>query len=233
MRITAAIFLAMAIAGCGTGKVIVPSDLTVLKVYRELPIFNGVDLAGWERLTTEFFQHSGAVRVKNGNLLLEKGTDLTGLRWKGKVLEDNYEIAFDARRVDGSDFFCGLTFPVGKEHVTLILGGWGGRVVGLTAVNGFPAVENETTRVIDFEKGRWYSVRVSLADGFIKIYLDRDLIIDLDRKDKKFEVWPQMEVARPLSLTTYGTVGEYRKIRYMRLGKRLNVEDIGKNLPKP
>ena len=37
----------------------------------------------------------------------------------------DYELRLEAKRVEGGDFFCGLTFPVGKEYCTLILGGWG------------------------------------------------------------------------------------------------------------
>ena len=70
----------------------------------------------------------------------------------------NYELNVVARRVEGSDFFCGLTFPYQDSHCTLILGGWGGALVGLSCLDGRDASENETTRLMPFEKGRWYDV---------------------------------------------------------------------------
>ena len=57
----------------------------------------------------------------------------------------DYEVTLEAMRVDGNDFFCGMTFPAGKDPCTLIVGGWGGTVVGLSSINGMDASENETT----------------------------------------------------------------------------------------
>ncbi|MEZ5299675.1 MAG: hypothetical protein R3F11_03245 [Verrucomicrobiales bacterium] len=47
---------------------------------------------------------------------LGAGAGITGMRFApgGEALPaDGYEIELEARRVSGSDFFCGLTFPVG------------------------------------------------------------------------------------------------------------------------
>lgn len=197
----------------------VPGDLTKLKLYREVSIFNGTDLTGWRKLDEGYFDRPGEIRVEDGKLVLGKGDDLTGVCWKGEVQEENYEIAFQVRRVEGNDFFCGFTFPVEKSYVTLILGGWGGYVVGLTAINGASAAENSTTQGYDFKTGKWYEIRVSVTGKFIRVYRDLVKIIEVEREGNRFEVWPQMEVARPLSFSTYDTVGEYRNIRYMRLGK--------------
>lgn len=57
----------------------------------------------------------------------------------------NYELSLEAMRVDGSDFFCGLTFPVGSNFCSFIVGGWGGGVVGLSSLNSEDASQNETT----------------------------------------------------------------------------------------
>ena len=48
----------------------------------------------------------------------------------------DYEIRFETRRIEGFDFFCGLTFPVGEKYLTLVLGGWDGNVVGLSCLDG-------------------------------------------------------------------------------------------------
>ena len=52
---------------------------------------------------------------------------------------EDYEVSLEARRLEGTDFFCGLTFPVGKEPCTLIIGGWGGTTVGLSNVDDYSA----------------------------------------------------------------------------------------------
>ena len=63
-------------------------------------------------------------------------------------------------RVEGSDFFVGLTFPVRDSHASLIVGGWAGSVVGISSIDGRDASENETTEVMKFKNGQWYKFRL-------------------------------------------------------------------------
>ena len=58
---------------------------------------------------------------------------MTGITWTNEVPTNNYEISLEAMRVEGSDFFCALTFPVGNDPCSFIVGGWGGGVVGLSS----------------------------------------------------------------------------------------------------
>ena len=60
----------------------------------------------------------------------------------------------------GSDFFCGLTFPYKETHATLILGGWGGSLIGISSLDDFDASENETGDAYIFEDNHWYDVRL-------------------------------------------------------------------------
>ena len=75
-------------------------------------------------------------------------------------------------RLDGSDFFCSTTFPVGKDPCTLVVGGWGGMVVGLSNVDHEDASENGTTKTMTFKNKRWYRVR-SVRDRCRDRSLDR------------------------------------------------------------
>ena len=120
------------------------------------PLFDGKTLGSWQSTK---FGGEGAVKPENGQIVLETGKSLTGITWAGAELpKTNYEIALQAMRVEGRDFFAGITFPVGDSFCSLILGGWGGSVVGLSSINFLDASENETSQSIDFENGRWYSV---------------------------------------------------------------------------
>ena len=67
----------------------------------------------------------------------------------------NYEVKLEARREEGSDFFCRLTFPVNDSFCALILGGWGGTVVGLSTIDGLDASEKETSRLMNFDLNKW------------------------------------------------------------------------------
>jgi hypothetical protein len=193
------------------------TDLDNLKAGEETQIFNGRDLSGWRIVKEIFFDRPGEVKVDKGSLVLGEGKELTGVAWTGKVLRDGFEVSFKARRVKGEDFFCGFTFPIRKGDASLILGGWGGTVVGLTAIDSYSAAENDTTQAIEFKLGRWYDVRVRVAEGYVRVFLDEKKIIDHEIEGHKFEVWPQMEEARPMSFSTYSTVGEFRDIVYRRV----------------
>ena len=76
-------------------------------------------------------------------------------------------------RVDGSDFFAGITFPVDKSFCSLILGGWGGqRRSGSSSINDLDASENSTSQSMVFEKQRWYTVRIRVTPEKIDSWLD-------------------------------------------------------------
>src|SRR3990172_1197694 len=74
-------------------------------------LFDGETLIGW---TKTDFAGSGDVEVKDGKILLGMGY-MTGITWTNKFPKMNYEVSLEAMRVEGSDFFCGLTFPVGDD----------------------------------------------------------------------------------------------------------------------
>ena len=209
--------LAIAVVFCGCASA---PDVTLLAPGQSVELFNGRDLTGWQELTEIWFDEAGKVYVEDGALVLSAGHDLTGVRWTGRVLRDDYSISLTARRVDGSDFFCGLSFPVGKGQVTLILGGWGGQIVGLSNVDGSSARENETTNVIEFQQGHWYAVEARVAGGRIGVWIDGRQIIDQAVEGHAFEVWPQQEEACPLGVTSYATTGAIRNIRLKRLPGR-------------
>jgi hypothetical protein len=192
-------------------------DLDRLGAGEEAAMFNGEDMTGWKVLKEIFFDAAGRVEAGGGTMILGAGNDLTGVKWQGAVLRDEFEISLEGRRLEGADFFCGLTFPVRKGHLTLILGGWGGTVVGLSNIDYMSAVENSTTQNVEFKKGRWYAIRVRVAGGRIRIFLDKEKIIDHAIEGHRFEIWPQQEDARPLGITTYSTKGEFRNFRYRRL----------------
>jgi hypothetical protein len=171
------------------------------------------DLAGWKVLDQLTFEKHGKVAANDGEITLSAGKPATGIAWKGKLPVDNYELSLQARRLEGDDFFCGLTFPVGKEHVTLILGGWGGSVTGLSNVDDAAAVENETTGHVPFKQGQWYAVRVRVTPEEIEAWVDREQIVDLARQDRTLSVWWEQEPARPLGITTWNTSAAVKEVK--------------------
>ena len=121
------------------------------------------------------------------------------------------------KRSAGNDFFCGVTFPVSDGSLTLILGGWGGWVVGVSCIDGRYAIDNETCQAIEFEQDRWYRIRVRVTKPAVEVWVDQKRIINLDTKDRKFAVSEEMQPCLPLGVATWNTTGAVRKIRYRNL----------------
>ena len=83
-------------------------------------------------------------------------------------------------RTMGSDFFCGLTFPYKETHATLILGGWGGSLIGISSLDDFDASENETGDAYIFEDNQWYDVRLKVTDSEFTVWIDGKSVIDCE-----------------------------------------------------
>ncbi len=178
-------------------------------------LVDGKTLKNWE--VTDFAGH-GEVRVKDGGVLLEAGAGLTGLTWKGKPLPTtDYEVQLEAQRVDGVDFFCGLTFPVGKTHCSFICGGWGGAVVGLSNIDDFDASENDTTQSLRFEDKKWYKFRLRVTDTRIEAWIDGKLVINQPIKQHRVGIRFDIEQACPFGLSCWQTTSAIRNVRLRKL----------------
>ena len=179
-------------------------------------MFDGQSLKGWKE--TPFGKH-GATVVKDGIIAIGKSS-LTGITWTGGGFpKSGYEIRFEAVRLDGNDFFAGITFPVKDSYCTWINGGWGGSTIGLSSLDGNDASENDTSTTRDFVKGRWYAFRLAVADGRIQGWIDGELIIDTDITHRQVGLRPgEMDLSTPVGFATYWTAAGLRKVEYRRIG---------------
>lgn len=181
-------------------------------------LFDGQTLSGWRILEEGAFVGHAGVRAEDGAIVLERGRLQTGIGWEGEFPRDNYEVALEAKRTAGSDFFCGMTFTVGDEPCTLIVGGWGGMVVGLSNVNGASAVENETTTGMSFQTDQWYCIRLRVTPERIQAWIDDDEVISLERAGRHFSIWWEQERVKPFGIGTWDTGAALRAIKLRRLG---------------
>lgn len=192
-------------------------------------LFDGKELGKWK--STDF-GGQGEVKVEKGELILEMGEPLTGVTWQKKeeIPTDNFEITLEAMKLKGDDFFCGLTFPVRKSYCSLICGGWGGGVVGISSINNFDASENETTKYQEFKKDKWYKVRVRVADDKIQAWVDDDQLVDVELKDKKISTRFEVDISQPLGISAYRTKAALRniKIRKVEPGEKAEEEKLEK-----
>jgi hypothetical protein len=173
-------------------------------------LFNGKTLEGWK--VTDF-GGQGKVEVRDGTIFMQRGSQMTGITWSGKPPRNNYELTLEGKRIEGSDFFCTTTFPVGDDYCSFVTGGWGGSVIGLSNVDHMDASENPTSSSREFKNGTWYKFRIRVTDDKIEVWIDKDQVVDQSRKEHTFGLRIECDACRPLGIATYDTVGAVRNIR--------------------
>jgi hypothetical protein len=177
-------------------------------------LFDGKSLAGWKE--SDFFG-AGKVTVAGGVITLGYGA-LTGINWGGESLpfpRSGYEVRIEAARMKGSDFFAGITFPVGDAYCTWINGGWGGEMVGLSSIDGDDAAHNETSFTRKFELGHWYTFRLQVLPTRIRAWIDEESAIDVSIEKRSIALREgEIDRSIPFGIATYGTVGVIRKIEW-------------------
>jgi hypothetical protein len=147
------------------------------------------------------------------------GDGCTGITWKRSFPRNNYKVTLEAKRVEGNDFFCGITFPVGKEPCSLIIGGWGGAVVGLSSIDKLDASENETTTLRKFEKDCWYRICLIVKGDSIKALIDDAVVVNFVKVDKQLSIRPEVELSKPFGIASWRTTAALRDIRLERLNE--------------
>ena len=114
---------------------------------------------------------------------------------------------------NGLRFFGSLTFPFKENHATLILGGWGGALVGISSIDGFDASENESSTAHFFKSKQWYQCRLRVTDTHFKFWVDGEKLIDCFIEDREISMRSgEIELSTPLGFSTYDTTGLIRNV---------------------
>lgn len=186
-------------------------------------LFDGKTLAGWAPST---FEGEGAVKVvenfkdNRAAIVIEPGVTLSGITTtRGSAIPRmNYELALEAMRISGGDFFCGLTFPVNKSACTFICGGWGGTLTGISSIDHADASDNETTSGLVFEDNKWYRIRVRVTEEKLEAWIDNEQMVDFEHKGRRISMRPgDIEKSQPLGIATFMTKAAIRDIRVRKL----------------
>ncbi len=181
-------------------------------------LFDGKTLGKWA--VTNFTASEGVEIKKDGVIEIRPGEPLGGIRWTGKddlPLVD-YEIALEARRVEGDDFFCCLTFPYKKAHASFVVGGWGGSLTGISSVDHYDASENETNGIGNFDNGTWYKIRLRVTADRIEAWIDDEQSVNLTTTGKIIEMrFGEIEESVPLGVSVFMTTAEVRNLNLKRL----------------
>lgn len=174
-------------------------------------LFDGKTLDGWKPAD---FANPGKVHVKDGAVVLEKGSPMTGLTYRrGDFPTTDYEFGLEGKKIEGDDFFCTTTFPVGKTFCSFVVGGWGGTTVGLSNIDSADASENETSTAKEFKHGVWYRFRVRVTADRIRAWIDDQEMVDEDISDKRVGIRIECGPCKPFGIATWNTSGAVRNVR--------------------
>jgi hypothetical protein len=188
-------------------------------------LFDGKSLDGWKKTD---FVHSGEVKVEDGSIVMSVGREMTGITSTRKVLPKlDYELIYEARRLSGEDFFAAATFPVGDSYLTLVNGGWGGHITGLSSLDGMDASQNETGRSVKFENKKWYKFRVHVTGKKIRCWVDDMDIVAVIHEERRVGTRMESRSSQPLGFATWNTAGAVRNIEIRKL-TRAEVEAANK-----
>jgi hypothetical protein len=177
-------------------------------------LFDGKTLEGWK---VTKFDNEGVVKIEDGAILMEQGDPMTGITWTGELPRENYELELDGMRVRENDFFCTTTFPVGEAPCSLVVGGWGGSVVGLSSVDGYDASENPTTKILNFTEKQWYHMRIRVTEKTVQAWIDDREVVHQGRDGHHFSIRFEVNLSKPLGIAAWNTVGAVRNIRLRQL----------------
>ena len=184
------------------------------------------------------FGGEGEVKIKEGVVTMLYGDPLTGVRWEGPfegdkdknknakdsvkkdvapLPRDNYELRWECCRDDGFDFMCAFTFPVDKGHASLVMGGWGGGITGISSIDGQDASDNETTMFKAFENDQWYKTRVRVEKAKITVWIDGTLMFEQPRADRDFDIRFEMDPCTPLGIANFECDSRVKNIQIRKL----------------
>jgi hypothetical protein len=173
-------------------------------------LFDGKSLAGWERTD---FANAGEVKVEEGRIVMGEGRPMTGITTTRKDLPRvDYELSYEAMRLEGSDFFAAATFRVGDSYLTLVNGGWGGNVTGLSSLDGMDASENETGQFVKYENRTWYRFRIRVTADVIRCEVDGKPVVTLEHRDHQLGTRIETRANQPLGFANYDSSSAIRDI---------------------
>jgi hypothetical protein len=213
---------------CAAIGLLTAQDVPPAKAPRQPPfgewrqMFDGKTLDGWNESP---FVARGKVTIDNGTILLGNGY-MTGVTWAKDFPTSNYEIRYEAARIEGNDFFGAVTFPVHKSFCTFVNGGWGGMVVGLSSLDAMDASENETMVLMNFKRGQWYSFRVRVTETTIEAWIDDEPVVSVNFYGREVGLRPgEIENSKPMGFASYRTIGALRKIEYRLLPPNRDLDE--------
>ena len=168
-------------------------------------LFDGKSLDGWKDAG---FREAQKAKVEDGAIVLPAASPIAGITsTRNDLPTTNYELTYEAMRLDGRDFFAAATVPVGKSFVPLVNGGWGGTITGLSSLNGADASENETSKFVKYENKTWYRFRVRVTGKAIRGWVDDKEVFAVELDGREVGTRIEVRPTQPLDFSAWRSTG--------------------------
>jgi hypothetical protein len=189
--------------------------VSALSSYAEtVALFNGKDLSGWK--AADIWGNGKVEALSNGVVSCGIGKPLTGLAYTNTFPTMSYEVKMEALRKEGSDFFVAMTIPVESNACTIVIGGWGGNLCGISSINIMDASENQYSEGVVFKNDVWYTLRVRVTPGLLEVFLN-DTLYTAKVPFESSSVFTlragsDIDKTKPFGLATYETKALWRNL---------------------
>jgi hypothetical protein len=80
------------------------------------------------------------------------------------------------------------------------------------------ASENQTTKFMTLERGRWYRIRLRVTERRIEAWIDADKVINVVTLDHRISLRPgDIELCKPFGFAAWQTTAALREIKLRRV----------------
>ena len=177
-------------------------------------LFNGKDLSGWK--AADIWGNGKVEVLSNGVISCGLGKSLTGIAYTNSFPTMSYEVKMEAMRKEGYDFFVAMTLPVESNACTVVIGGWGGGLCGISSINFLDAAENQYSAGLVLKSDIWYTLRVRVTPGLLEVFLN-DTLYTAKVKFESSSVFTlragsDIDKTLPFGLATYETHALWRNL---------------------
>jgi len=194
-----------------------PDDETRWGPWEDL--FDGKTLKGWRMLEEGVAAKHGQVQVKDGQIALERGDPATLVVWTGDFPTSDYEVMLEEASFEQGLSSCNVTLPVGPSHcvASFQFRNYRTAVVQLNDLDGGQPVYESRRAASQLKEGEWHRLRLRVADGRLRIWLDDEELANLPLAEHTFGLAGTWTSARPFGIHTWQTNAALRSIRLRRL----------------
>ena len=80
------------------------------------------------------------------------------------------------------------------------------------------ASENETSKFMNFDNGRWYRIRLRVTGKKIQAWIDKEKMVDVETAGKRIAVRAgDIEMSKPFGLSAWEATAAFREMKFRML----------------